>query len=193
MIQQQLVMEQQMISDVDTAYSTVSHSYYAHLLINTLCPQKTRHATLGHIFETQYSVLLFYSCFPQSGLGDGRTSGQQNSCSAYPQRFLCGTGGREPRGNGSSGFRPTWKRHLKYVACSLYSSRPRCTSPAKTDEPIEMPFGDQTRVSPLYHVFYGGAHWRHMVNAIDRSVRNCDAGYCWHYYLTALFYFILSR
>jgi len=59
MIQQQLVMEQQMISDVDTAYSTVSHSYYAHLLMNTLCLQK-QDTQLWVIF---LRLSIVYCCF----------------------------------------------------------------------------------------------------------------------------------
>jgi len=49
-------------------------------------------------------------------------------------------------------------------------------SPAKTDEPIEMPFGKQTRVGPRNQVTDGAVHWRHLVNTIDRSVRRLRCG-----------------
>jgi len=42
-------------------------------------------------------------------------------------------------------------------------------SPAKTVEPIAMPFGEQTRVSRLYYVLDRGVHWRHLTNKIERS------------------------
>ena len=44
-------------------------------------------------------------------------------------------------------------------------------SPAKTAEPIEMPFGLCTRVGPRNHVLDGGAHRRHLANTTTAHVR----------------------
>jgi len=50
-------------------------------------------------------------------------------------------------------------------------------SPAKTAEPIEMPFGLWTRVGRRKHVLHG-AHWRNLVNTIEPSVCGGDAALC---------------
>jgi len=54
--------------------------------------------------------------------------------------------------------------------------------PAKTVEPIEMPFGGQTRAGrpppkkkPRHRWC---AYWRHLANTIERSVRGGDAAAC---------------
>jgi len=50
-------------------------------------------------------------------------------------------------------------------------------SPAKTAEPIEMAvLPVQTRVGPRNLVLDGSTHWRHLVNAMDRSVRRRRCG-----------------
>jgi len=51
-------------------------------------------------------------------------------------------------------------------------------SPAKTAEPIEMPFGICTRVGPMKHVLSGGAHRRHLANTIEPSMCGGDAACC---------------
>ena len=43
-------------------------------------------------------------------------------------------------------------------------------SPAKTAEPIEVPFGMWTRVGPRNHILDNGAHWRYLANTIEPSV-----------------------
>ena len=48
-------------------------------------------------------------------------------------------------------------------------------SPAKTAEPIEMPFGLRTRVGPRNHVLGGGAPWRNLANTIEPSMCGGDA------------------
>ena len=50
-------------------------------------------------------------------------------------------------------------------------------SPAKTAEPIEMPFGVWTRVGARKHVLDGGAHWRHLANMTEPSMCGGDAAY----------------
>jgi len=47
-------------------------------------------------------------------------------------------------------------------------------SPAKTAEPIEMPFKMWTRVGPKKRVLDGSAHWRNMANTLEPSV--CGGG-----------------
>jgi len=49
---------------------------------------------------------------------------------------------------------------------------------AKTAEPIEMPFGQWTRVGPRKHILYWGAHWRNPANTIEPSVCGGDAVLC---------------
>jgi len=53
-------------------------------------------------------------------------------------------------------------------------------NPAKTDEPIEMLFGRQTRVGPRHDALDRYAHWRHLVNTTERGG---DAS-LWHITLT---------
>ena len=43
-------------------------------------------------------------------------------------------------------------------------------SPAKTAEPIKMPFGMWTRVGPRKPVLKGVAHWCHLLNATEPSM-----------------------
>ena len=51
------------------------------------------------------------------------------------------------------------------------------------------PFVEQTAVVSRNHVL-GGAHWRHMANTIERSVRGADAGFCQVTWDTCLLLFI---
>jgi len=51
-------------------------------------------------------------------------------------------------------------------------------SPAKTAEPIEMPFAVWTRVGPMKPVLYVCAHWRHLANTVEPSVYGGDAALC---------------
>jgi len=51
-------------------------------------------------------------------------------------------------------------------------------SPAKTAEPIEMPFGIWTRVDPRKHELGGGAHWRNLANTTEPSMCGDDAACC---------------
>ena len=43
--------------------------------------------------------------------------------------------------------------------------------PAKTTEPIDIPFGLWTRVVPRTHASHGHTHWRHLANTIEPSMR----------------------
>jgi len=52
------------------------------------------------------------------------------------------------------------------------------TSCAKTVEPIEMPFGVLSEVSPGNHVLGLGAHWRLLVNTIEPTMCGGDAVVC---------------
>ena len=47
-------------------------------------------------------------------------------------------------------------------------------SPATTAEPIEMPFGLGTSVSPTKRILDGPAHWRHTANTIESSMCSGD-------------------
>jgi len=63
-------------------------------------------------------------------------------------------------------------------------------SPAKTAEPIEMPFGMWTRVGPRKYVLekwgsWGGAHWRNLANTIEPLMCGGDAA-CLSNYLDHL-------
>jgi len=52
-------------------------------------------------------------------------------------------------------------------------------SPAKTDEPIKMPFGLQTRAGPISHVLHGEHHgttWRIRLN--EPYTRGGNAALC---------------
>ena len=51
-------------------------------------------------------------------------------------------------------------------------------SRAKPDEPIEMPFGQQTSAGQTNCVLDEGAHWRYVANTIERPVRGGDATLC---------------
>jgi len=51
-------------------------------------------------------------------------------------------------------------------------------SPAKTAEPIEMPFGIWTRVGVRKHVLGADAHWRHLANTNEPSMCRSDAACC---------------
>jgi len=53
---------------------------------------------------------------------------------------------------------------------------------AKTAEPIEMPFEEQTRVDPVDRVLDERTYWRHLANMIERFVlgssTDCRYRYC---------------
>jgi len=51
-------------------------------------------------------------------------------------------------------------------------------SAVKTAEPIEMPFGIWTWVTPRNHVLGGGAHWHHLTNTIEPPVSGGEAALC---------------
>jgi len=51
-------------------------------------------------------------------------------------------------------------------------------SPAKTAEPIEMPFGLWTRMGQKEARIRWGAHWRHLANTIESSTCGGDAVFC---------------
>jgi len=62
-------------------------------------------------------------------------------------------------------------------------------SPAKTDEPIKMPFGLQTRAGPMSHVLHGehlGTTWRIRLN--EPSTRGGNAALCQIILTTVLFF-----
>jgi len=52
-------------------------------------------------------------------------------------------------------------------------------SPAKTTQPIEMPFGLWTRMGPRNH---GGAYWRHLAYTIEPSVCGADVAFLSNYH-----------
>ena len=62
----------------------------------------------------------------------------------------------------------------------------RIVSPARTAEPIEMPFGMWTRVGRMKHVLDGGAHWRNLANTIQLSMCDGDSAF-FSYYFDRLF------
>ena len=47
-------------------------------------------------------------------------------------------------------------------------------SPAKTAEPVDIPFGDLRPVGPRNHVLVGGAHWRNLAYTTEPSVCGDD-------------------
>ena len=66
---------------------------------------------------------------------------------------------------------------------------------AKMAEPIEMPCGIWTWVSPSRHLLGEGAHWRHLANTIEPSVCVGDAACCQNYFdhLLMLYFAIFFR
>ena len=50
-------------------------------------------------------------------------------------------------------------------------------SPAKTAEPIEMPFGIGTWAGPRNRVLGGRARWRHLFNTVAPSMCGSDAAF----------------
>ena len=88
-------------------------------------------------------------------------------------------------------FRPRRSTTYIYVACCYRRSSVVClsvclsvtiVSPAKTAEPIEMPFGLWTLVGPRKHVLDGDAHWRHLTNMIEPSMCDGDAAFLSDYF-----------
>ena len=65
-------------------------------------------------------------------------------------------------------------------------------SPAKTAQPIEMPFGMWTRVGPKEALLDGGAHWRNLANTIGPSVCGGDVALC-QITVIACCYFVRRR
>jgi len=51
-------------------------------------------------------------------------------------------------------------------------------SPVTTAEPIEMPSGLWTPVSPTKRILVGPAHWRHTANTIESSMCSGDETLC---------------
>ena len=60
---------------------------------------------------------------------------------------------------------------VAWSVCLLYTT----VLPAKTDEPIKMPFGGQAYVLNESCIREGDAHWRHLANTI------CDAASRYQY------------
>ena len=54
-------------------------------------------------------------------------------------------------------------------------------SPAKTAEPIEMPFGTWIQVGPRKHVLDGSAHWRNLANTSEPSMCSDDTAFLSNY------------
>jgi len=50
-----------------------------------------------------------------------------------------------------------------------------CVNPAKTAEPIELPFGIWTPAGPRKHVLGEDAYWRHMTNTVEPFMCGGDA------------------
>jgi len=63
-------------------------------------------------------------------------------------------------------------------ACLSFGRSITIVSPAKTAEPIEMPFVLWTQVGLRKHVLDGGTHWRHLPNTIKPSMHGGDAALC---------------
>jgi len=74
--------------------------------------------------------------------------------------------------------------------CVLWSVLGILVSPAKTDEQIKMPLL-QNHVGPTNHVLDLGAHWRHLLNTIERSVRSGD-GALGQTTLTTCYMFVMA-
>jgi len=51
-------------------------------------------------------------------------------------------------------------------------------SPAKTAEPIEISFGMWTRAWVQESIIRLGAHWHHLANTVEPSMRSGDAAFC---------------
>jgi len=66
-------------------------------------------------------------------------------------------------------------------------------SPAKTDEPIEVPFTMWTRGGPRNYVLYGVTHWRHLANTTEWSVCGGDASNYFNHLLILLLPDIFRR
>ena len=68
-------------------------------------------------------------------------------------------------------------------------------SPAKTAEPIKMPFGLRTRVNPVRKDVLGGvhtcrdAHLHNLANAIEPSMCGSDAAFCQITLTTCYYYY----
>jgi len=68
-----------------------------------------------------------------------------------------------------------WPTVTDQVAWSVCHDR----EPAKTAEPIEVPFGLWSRVGPRKHVLdWGSALWRNLANTIESSMCGDDAAFC---------------
>jgi len=70
---------------------------------------------------------------------------------------------RRPTDDAAYCYRPS------SVVCLSVGLSVTVESPAKTTEPIEMPFGLWTRVGPSKHI-RRGAHWHHLANNIEPSI-----------------------
>ena len=76
------------------------------------------------------------------------------------------------------------------VVCRLYVCLSvTIVSPAKTAEPIEMPFGIWTRVDLRKHVLDDGAHWRNLANTTEPSMCVGDAASLSNYFDLLFFLF----
>jgi len=64
------------------------------------------------------------------------------------------------------------------VVCLSVCLSVTIVSPAKTAEPIEMPFGIWIRVGSRKHVLDRDEHWRNLTNTIEPSVCGGDSGLC---------------
>jgi len=62
----------------------------------------------------------------------------------------------------------------------------------KMAEPIEMPFGLRTAVSPRKHILGGGAHWRKLAYTTELSMCGGDAACCQITLITCYFMWLIS-
>jgi len=67
---------------------------------------------------------------------------------------------------------------LSSVVCLSLCLPVTIVSPAKTAEPIEMPFGTWTRAVPRKHALDGRARRRRLANTIEPSMCGDDAAFC---------------
>jgi len=75
-------------------------------------------------------------------------------------------------------MRPVVTDRLAWSLCRSVSLSVTIVSPAKTAEPIEMPFRLWTRVGPTKHVLDWGIHWRNLANPIEPPMFGGDAAFC---------------
>jgi len=77
-------------------------------------------------------------------------------------------------------MRPIVTNRVVRSVCMSVGRSVAVVTPAKTAEPIEMPFvlRLRTRVGPRKHVLGGDEHWQHLLNTTKPSMCGGDAAFC---------------